>query len=224
MSLTVTLSTIIIFVLSFGLSTVITASYRNNRTSSLLTWSVGLWVFSIAVLLEVLFSTGIYSQILIKSYLFLVALLVELLALGSVLLLRNKRFTAGYSIYAAISTIFLLYVMATAGSLGNLLSNGVVFGLIPVMVAIGSALISGPAAVLLILISAVSYRKRKDPKLLSIIAGVVVVSIAGSLYIAAFPAFLYYSEFVGVLLLWLGFVDFKNMMSNWRSVKKNVVN
>ncbi len=224
MSLTVTISTIIIFVMSFSLSTVITASYRSRRTSSLLMWSAGLWIFSLAVLLEVLFSVGIYSQLLIKSYLVLVSLLVEMLAMGSVLLLRNKKLTAGYTAYAFLSTVFLVYIMASAGSLGNLLSNGVVFGVIPVMVAVGSAMISGPAAVLLILISAVSYRKRKDPKLLSIIAGVVIVSIAGSLYIAAFPAFLYYSEFIGVLLLWLGFVDFRNIMSNWRLVKKNVVN
>lgn len=224
MSLTVTLSTIIIFVLSFSLSTVITASYRKRRTSSLLMWSSGLWVFSLAVLLEVLFSVGIYSQLLIKLYLVLVALLVEMLAMGSVLLLRNRKLTAGYAAYAFLSTVFLVYIMVSAGPLENLLSNGVIFGMIPTMVAIGSGMISGPAAVLLILISAVSYRKRRDPKLLSIIAGVVVVSIAGSLYIAAFPAFLYYSEFIGVLLLWLGFVDFRNMMSNWRLVKKNVVN
>jgi hypothetical protein len=36
----------------------------------------------------------------------------------------------------------------------------------------------------------------------------VVVSVAGSLYLVQFPAFLYYSEFIGILLLWLGFFDF----------------
>ena len=45
--------------------------------------------------------------------------------------------------------------------------------------------------------------------MLSIIAGVVVVSIAGGLYIAAVPVFLYYSEFVGIILLWFGFFSFK---------------
>jgi hypothetical protein len=38
-----------------------------------------------------------------------------------------------------------------------------------------------------------------------------------TLYIAAFPAFLYYAEFIGILLLWMGFVDFKTLM-----VKKGV--
>ncbi len=43
-------------------------------------------------------------------------------------------------------------------------------------------------------------------KMLSIIAGVIIVSIAGSLYIVHFPAFLYYSEFIGISLLWFGFI------------------
>lgn len=52
--------------------------------------------------------------------------------------------------------------------------------------------------------------------MLSIIAGVVIVSIAGSLFIAQFPAFLYYSEFIGILLLCLGFFDYKSL----RKLKK----
>lgn len=46
-----------------------------------------------------------------------------------------------------------------------------------------------------------------NPKMLATIAGVVIVAIAGSLYIAQFPAFPYYSEFIGILLLWLLFFD-----------------
>jgi hypothetical protein len=65
-----------------------------------------------------------------------------------------------------------------------------------------------PAAIILILIAALSYRKTRNPKLISIIIGVVVVSVAGTLYIVQFPAFLYYAEFIGILLLWIGFVDF----------------
>jgi hypothetical protein len=61
-----------------------------------------------------------------------------------------------------------------------------------------------------LLYQAVSYRKTRNKKLLSIIAGVIVVSIAGTLYIVAFPAFLYYAELAGIALLWLGFVDFKS--------------
>ena len=30
-----------------------------------------------------------------------------------------------------------------------------------------------------------------------------------TLYIAAYPAFLYYAEFIGIVLLWIGFVDFR---------------
>ena len=44
--------------------------------------------------------------------------------------------------------------------------------------------------------------------MLSIIGGVVAVAAVGSLYTAQFPAFLHYSEFVGILLLWFGLFDF----------------
>ena len=57
------------------------------------------------------------------------------------------------------------------------------------------------------MIAAISYKRTRSKKMLSIIAGVIVVSIAGTLYIASFPEFLYFSEFIGILLLWAGFFD-----------------
>ncbi len=73
------------------------------------------------------------------------------------------------------------------------------------MVVVSSSFVSFPAAFFIILIAALSYKKSRNIKLLSIIAGVIVVSIAGTLYIAAIPVFLYYAEFIGILLLWIGF-------------------
>ncbi|MDE1870492.1 MAG: hypothetical protein KGH71_05965, partial [Candidatus Micrarchaeota archaeon] len=66
-----------------------------------------------------------------------------------------------------------------------------------------------PAATVLVIVAAMGYRRTRSLKMVSIIAGVVVVSVAGTLYIASFPSFLYYAEFAGMLLLWMGFYDFR---------------
>jgi hypothetical protein len=167
-----------------------------------------MWLFALASFLEILFSAGMYNIPLIDIYLFSVAVLVQLLSLGSLALTRKDsifRVYAGYSIASDI----LLSVTLVVYPVGYVLTNGVVFGLLPLFVTIVSSIITFPAAVILIVVGALSYRTGKDTRMLSIIAGTIVVSIAGTLYIAAYPAFLYYAEFIGIVLLWLGFVDFR---------------
>ncbi|MGA7861778.1 MAG: hypothetical protein WCB19_07975, partial [Thermoplasmata archaeon] len=48
------------------------------------------------------------------------------------------------------------------------------------------------------------YRKRVW-RLAYIAAGILVISAAGGLYIVSVPVTLYYAEFIGVLLLYIGF-------------------
>ncbi len=206
----VLLSTLIIFVLTFVLALFMSYDYFRKRKNSIIFWSLGLWAFAVGDVLEVLFAGGIYSQILIKSYLFIVAMVVEALAMGSVLLLGSRRMTWGYSIYAVMTSAALVYTLAV-DHIGNIIMNGVVFGLLPLYVTLFSAFITFPAAVALIVISLYSYIKTRNIKMVSIIAGVIVVSVAGTLYITAFPSFLYYSEFIGILLLWAGFFNFKGL-------------
>ncbi len=93
-------------------------------------------------------------------------------------------------------------------NIGNILINYVVYAPLPSLVIIASSTVTFPAAAVIIAVAALSYKSTKSRKMLSIITGVVIVSIAGTLYIAAYPEFLYYAEFVGILLLWLGFFDF----------------
>lgn len=200
-------STVIIFILSIGLTFIITANYVRKKHAALLSYTAGLWVFSISVALEIVFSTGFETGLLIKSYLVLVAVIVELLALGSVLLLHSRKFTVSYVIFMIISTVFVI-ISAGISTVGDIITHGVVYGTLPLLISVSSITVTFPAAIILILIAALSYRKTRNPKLISIIIGVVVVSVAGTLYIVQFPAFLYYAEFIGILLLWIGFVDF----------------
>lgn len=198
------LSTAVILVLSVVLSIFLTSSYANKKSLNYLSWSIGLWLFTVGVLEEFLFATGFYSSFLIKAYLAIVALLVQFLALGSLQLAGFRKILNFYYIFSLASTVFILYSLYVS-SIGNIITSFVVFGPLPLLVIISSSLITFPAAVILIAVAAISYRKTRSNKMLSIIAGVIIVSIAGTLYIAKFPAFLYFAEFIGILLLWAGF-------------------
>jgi hypothetical protein len=202
----VQISTLLILALSVVLAAFLTLNYTQRRTRSYLFWSTGLWLFALGVLEEFLFSSGYYSEFMINFYLGITALLVELLALGSISLLASKMAKSAYYVFSALSALALLYVLGTE-TVGNILVNHVVYGALPLGIVSVSSVITFPAAFVLIVTAALTYRRTKNRKMLSIIAGVAVVSIAGSLYLVQFPAFLYYSEFIGILLLWLGFFD-----------------
>ncbi|MEM4772136.1 MAG: hypothetical protein QW460_03960 [Thermoplasmatales archaeon] len=174
------------------------------------------------VALEVVFSVGVFNEALIDVYTLVVAVLVGFLALGSTSLLSRKRLFLSYVLYFALTASFLMVTLLLT-HIGNIISRGVVFGPLPMLVVISSSLVTFPAAALLIIISLLSYAKTKSWKLISIVAGVIVVSIAGTLYIASFPSFLYIAEFIGILLLWFGFVDFRYLFNSREVKERNVV-
>ena len=198
-------STLLILALTLGLAIIMSYRYIHKHSKPLLYWSTGMWFFVIGVLLEVIFAFGIYSEFLIALYLFVVVMVVESLAIGSMQLIKSIKLKSSYYLYSIITTVLLAYSLY-ASNIGNVITNHIVFGVLPIFIVITSSIVTFPAAAILIAIAAISYLHRHSAKMLGIIAGVVVVSIAGTLYIAAIPAFLYYSEFIGILLLWLGFI------------------
>ena len=72
-------STIIIFILTLILAFLISTNAVRTQKAPFIFWSTGLWIFAISVLMETVFSAGIVNSILMDSYLFLVAILVEML-------------------------------------------------------------------------------------------------------------------------------------------------
>lgn len=198
-------SAALILILTVVLAALITRRYISSRQAQYAFWSIGLWLFAFGVLLEVLFAIGIYGSAMADAYFLSVALLVEFLAMGSVSMTKSRKTRYTYAAYSAIAGAAVLYSLISS-HLGDVVINHVVFGVLPISVVISSSAATFPAAAILIALAALSYIKRRSSKMLSIIAGVVVVSVAGTLYIAEFPAFLYYSEFIGILLLWLGFI------------------
>ncbi len=196
--------TIVVFILSLVLTLFLTKSYFKSKRSSLMFWSSGMWAFTIGVVLEILFAFGIYSELLISSYLFVVAILVEFLALGSIQLIQSRKIKLAYYAFCAITTLFMFYSLVVA-KIPNLIENYIVYGPLPILVVYSSSFITFPAAAILIIVALLSYLKKKDYRHISIISGVVIVSIAGTLYIVSFPSLLYIAEFLGIVLLWIGF-------------------
>jgi hypothetical protein len=102
---------------------------------------------------------------------------------------------------AALVVIGVLYPPSS-----GIVVSGVVTGLPPTPVLIASAVVTFPASLLLIGASLYGALWQKRYHLLFIAAGTAVIAAAGSLYIASFPLSLYYAEFAGTVLLFLGFV------------------
>ncbi len=202
----VEIGTVIIATMSALLAVYITTVCMKRKQKPFFWWSLGLWLFTAGVILEIAFAYGIYSNLLISTYLFIVTLLVEFLALGSLYLKKNGRgLVKLYAAFIAAVAVITIYSLA-AWPVGNIIEGYIVFGSLPLPVIIASSLATFPAAAILVIVAAQSYMQKRSPKMLSIIAGVIVVSIAGTLYIVSYPVLLYFSEFIGILLLWLGFV------------------
>jgi O-antigen/teichoic acid export membrane protein len=198
-------STFVIFLLSAILAAYLLRRYaKRKKDKNYLFWSIGVWVFAISALLETLFALNVYNVFLMEAYLFLVVLLVELLGLGSIQLTKFAAVRRTYYVFFVITLAATLYSVYTTKP-RDLVANYVVALPPPLFVTITSTVGTTVAAAVILIMAAMGYRRTKNRKLLSIIAGVVVVSIAGFLYIAAFPVLLYYAEFLGILLLWLGF-------------------
>ena len=205
LQISVLIATIAISIATFMLSRSLIFRYSKNRKArSYLFWGLGMWLFGLTTLIESLFAVNVYSVLLSDSYLFLVVVLVELLALGSIQLVKTRAYRMAYYSFAALASIMALFYIAT-GNPGDIIVNYVVAGRLQSNVALWSAIPTFAASVVLVGVALKSYLRKRSARMLSIIAGVVVVSIAGTLYLAAFPEFLYFAEFAGMALLWIGF-------------------
>ena len=134
---------VFVTIASFFLAMFMTKNYLSSRGKSQLFWSFGLWLFFVDALLEIVFAVGIKGQGLFDLYLFTVAVLVQLLSLGSLFLLKNALYNKAYS---AFSVVFdaVLAISLILFPTGNILIGGVVAGVLPIAVVVSSSIISFP--------------------------------------------------------------------------------
>lgn len=211
LQITVFFITIVISIATFllGRSIIVRCVDRKKmkidwKKASYLFWGTGVWLFGLTTLFEAMFSIGIYSTFLADLYLFLIVVLVELLSVGSILLIKSEKIKKGYYAFLVIITLATLAAILTETQ-GNLIVDYVVAGTITAGVILTSSIATFASSIVLVGVAIKSYLARHDIRMLSIIAGVVIVAIAGTLYIAAYPWLLYVAEFVGMVLLWIGF-------------------
>jgi hypothetical protein len=182
--------------------------YSERSARAHLFWTVGLVMVAVSLVVEAVFFYGTWSSVLAQTYFFLVAVLVGLLSMGSAELLFSVRAKWAYGAY-------MVGMMATVGFLSfsepidsSILSGGVVTGNPPIAVVIASTMLTVPAAAIMIYGSVRSAFQLRQWRLLSLAAGILVISAAGGLYIVSVPITLYFAEFVGVFLLYVGFGGF----------------
>lgn len=172
-------------------------------------WGVGLVLVVVTLLEEAAFFAGVVADPLLRSYLFLVALLVGILSLGSAETGLSRRIRRGYSAFVLLVSVVLAFFSFTEPITAPLVAGGVVSGNPPVGILLASTLLTVPAAVLMTVLSLFAAYRQRRPRLALVAAGILVISVAGGLYVASFPMTLYAAEFVGVVLLFLGFGGFR---------------
>ena len=199
-------SLVVLSAIALALAVLVLRRYFAERRPCYLYWGAGLFLFFVTLVEEAALDFGVWSQPLIQSYLVLVAVLVGVLSLGSAELSLAPRWRWPYFGYIAATSVALAVLGFTVTISTSIMTDGVVAGLPPTSIDLVSSLITFPAAVLLIVSSLYGAVKQHRLNLLYIAVGTGVISAAGTLYLVSFPATLYYAEFVGILLLFLGFV------------------
>ena len=211
-STAIAISLLVLSVIALLLSVLVLRRYVRETQRCHLYWGVGLLLFFVTLVQEAVLDLGVWSELLIQSYLILVAVLVGILSLGSAELSLHGRWRPLYLGYIGATSVALVVVGLLVPIPGSIVSQGVVSGVPPTSITVLSSIITVPAALLLILSSLYGVVRQRRYHLLFIAVGTAVISAAGALYLVSFPASLYYAEFAGMLLLFLGFVRIPQLM------------
>lgn len=179
--------------------------FRTQGRQAHFYYGAGLGIVSATMLLEIIFYSGTINSIALGGYLFLVALLVGVLSLGSAEEGLPGAYRSAWRVYVASMAAIVAITCFWQPAPASIVVNGIVTGVPPFGIVVASALLTIPAALLmagLALHDAVRFRALR---LGLIAAGILVLAVAGTLYIVSIPVTLYYAEFVGVILLFFGF-------------------
>lgn len=199
-------SLLVLSAVSLVLALVVLDRYRRERRVSLLYWGIGLLAAFVTIAQECALFVGVWSVPFAQSYLVLTAVLVGILSLGTAELVFRAWKKVAWIVYVAASCV-VVTVVGFAFPVGpSIVADGVVTGAPPLATTIASSVVTVPSALLLILGSLYGALRLKRASLLYITFGAIVFSVAGSLYIVSIPVTLYYADFLGTVLFFLGFV------------------
>ncbi len=188
------------------LAVLVLLRFRKEGRRSHLYWGVGLLLVFVTLAQEVVLYIGVWSEPFVQTYLILVALLVSILSLGSAELSLKGRWKASWFAFVIVTGVALTVVGFLYTVPSSIVVDGVVSGSAPTPILLVSSIVTFPAAALLVGSSLYGAIWQKQRHLLFITFGTLVIAAAGALYLVSVPVTLYYAEFVGVALLFLGFV------------------
>ena len=179
--------------------------FKVQGARSHLYWSIGLVLVFFTLFEEALFFAGVWTSGLLSSYFFLVALLVGILSFGSAENGLPAKWRRVYMAYITLATAAVAFFCLTSPVSGAVLSQGIVTGNPSLGVILSSTALTVPAATLMAGLALLGVYRHRVWRLAYIAAGILVISAAGGLYIVSIPVTLYYAEFIGVFLLYVGF-------------------
>jgi len=172
-----------------------------------LPWAGGLGLAAGAMVIEVVVFFGVVTTPLMDAYVFLSAAIVGILSLGATHVFQRPRIERAYTGYV-LATCALVAVFSFSTPLpGGMVTNGVITGNPSLLLLVLSSLVTFPATLVLLASAVVAVRRSHRWQTLLMIAGALILGAGGTLYIASFPAALYYTEFVGILLLFFGLIS-----------------
>ena len=182
--------------------------FYETRRHSQLGWGVGLGFGAAATAIELSAYAGFVTLWMLQAYVFFSAAIVGTLSLGSVRGFRTPVYRSVYTGYIVLISAVVGVVCFTTRLPSSMVEDGVISGNPPLFLLLLSSLITVPATIVLLGFAVVSLRRSFHWKGLLMIAGATVLAAGGVIYIASFPVALYYAEFIGIVLLFIGLTDF----------------
>jgi hypothetical protein len=186
-------------------------SFYRKRSTAQMAWGVGLGFGAAAMAVELAAFVGIVSSPLLQLYVFLSAAIVGVLSLGSARAFRGPWFGRVYSVYTVAACGVVAVFSFTTPMPDSMVTQGIVTGNPPLLLLVLSSFVTVPATVVLLTAAVLSLKRSFRWRGLLMVAGASVLGAGGAFYIASFPVMLYYAEFVGILMLFIGLVDLSKL-------------
>ncbi len=180
--------------------------FVRERLRAQLMWGAGLSLASVATAVELVVFVGVVDGVLLQTYVFLSAAIVGVLSLGSTRAIQSPRFRSGYTAYTLAMCAAVAALSYSTPLSNSMVSGGVVSGNPPMSLLVLSSLVTVPATVVLLGAVVLSLRRSWQWRTVMMGIGASVLAAGGALYIASFPVALYYAEFIGIVLIFLGLV------------------
>lgn len=179
---------------------------RSDRHQAM--WAAGLALGTVATGLELSAYLGAAPMLLLQIYVFCSAGIVGILSLGGLRAFHHPGWNRAYAGYLLTSLAAVAFFSFTTPMPATMVRGGVISGNPPALLLALSSLVTIPATIVLLGACVRSLRRSFRWKGLLMITGASVLGAGGAFYIASFPVMLYYAEFVGIVLLFFGLVDF----------------